>query len=82
MPRVRYWKLKNGVRERVPNDRRKYLHISDYIGNPSHIIYVPTPRWHIMSITELELTDSGTYFCTAENTLGKDEQEFTVSGKG
>jgi hypothetical protein len=35
-----------------------------------------------MFITELELTDSGTYFCTAENRLGRDEQEFTVLGKG
>jgi len=33
-----------------------------------------------MLITELELTDSGTYFCTAENGLGRDEKEFTVLG--
>lgn len=78
VPSVRYWKLKNGVRERVPNDRRKYLHNSNYIGDYSPDLYISTPRWHIMFIEELELTDSGTYFCTAENRLGRDEQEFTV----
>jgi hypothetical protein len=82
VPLVRYWKWTNGVRELVPNDRRKYLHNSDYIGNPSRGIYVSTPQWHIMFIIDLELTDSGTYFCTAENWLGRDEQEFTVLGKG
>jgi hypothetical protein len=80
IPRVRYWKLKNGVRERVPNDRVKYLHNSNYIDDPTHSF--STKKWHILFITELELADSGTYFCAAENRLGRDEQEFTLLGKG
>jgi len=82
VPRVRYWKLKNDVRKRVPDYTRKYLHTSNYIGDPSPNIYITTPKLHIMFISELELTDSGTYFCTAENRLGRDEQEFTVLGNG
>jgi hypothetical protein len=76
--------LKNDVRERVPNDRVKYLHNSNYIDDSPHdgVNIFNTKKWHIMFITELELTDSGTYFCTAENRLGRDEQEFTVLGKG
>ena len=76
--------MKNGVRERVPNDRVKYLHNSNYIDDSPHdgVHFFSTKKWHIMFITELELTDSGTYFCTAENRLGRDEQEFTVLGKG
>ena len=76
--------MKNGVRERVPDDRVKYLHNSYYIDDSPHdgVHFFSTKKWHIMIITELELTDSGTYFCTAENRLGRDEQEFTVLGKG
>ena len=62
----------------------KYLHNSNYIDYSPHdgVNIFNTKKWHIMFITELELTDSGTYFCTAENRLGRDEQEFTVLGKG
>ena len=76
--------MKNGVRERVPNDRVKYLHNSNYIDDPTHdrTHSFGTKKWHILFITELELADSGTYFCAAENRLGRDEQEFTVLGKG
>ena len=76
--------MKNGVREGVPNDRVRYLHNSNYIDNPTHdrTHSFGTKKWHILFITELELTDSGTYFCAAENRLGRDEQEFTVLGKG
>ena len=62
----------------------KYYHNSNYIEDSPHdgVQFICTKKWHIMFITELELTDSGTYFCTAENRLGRDEQEFTVLGKG
>jgi hypothetical protein len=50
VPLVKYWKLKNGVRERVPNDRVKYLHNSNYIDDSPHdgVHFFSTKKWHIM----------------------------------
>ena len=75
--------MKNGVRERLLEDRVKYRHRFYSIDDPTDDVhFFATKELHIMFINHLELTDSGTYFCTAENTLGTDEQEFTVLGKG